>query len=224
MAAPPKYFAMSTADPNPPRTDRLVRVQVCETVAEVNARGSMTAEAFEVFAADNGRCELLQGKVRMMNPAGFGHGYVVNEIAFLLTSHVRQHFLGEVVAAETGFILSRSPDTVRAADVAFVAKDRLPDQFRRTGGFGTVIPDLVVEVRSPSDRTAEIEDKTKSWIEAGVRCVVNVDPVKQHVTVDDSRGAFREFKDGDEIDFDEVVPGWKPVARSFFGEDRTAGS
>ena len=54
--------------------DRLVTAVVTETIAEVNARGPMSAEDFEFFAARNGRCELLRGQVRMMSPAGSEHG------------------------------------------------------------------------------------------------------------------------------------------------------
>ena len=47
-------------------------------------------------------------------------------IAFLLTQHVREKNLGVVYAAETGFKLKEKPDTVRAADATFVAKERIP--------------------------------------------------------------------------------------------------
>ena len=140
---------MSTAYPDSHSPDRMVKVQVLQTVDQLNARGPMTAESFEIFASQNGRCELIEGNVRMMSPAGSEHGYVAAEILVLLGSHVRQHKLGRVYAAETGFIIQQSPDTVRAPDVAFISTDRLPEREGR--GFGTIMPDLVVEVISPSD-------------------------------------------------------------------------
>src|SRR5438046_2213145 len=60
---------------------------------------------------------------------------------------------GGVFAAETGFKLASNPDTVRAPDVAFIAKDRLPS--RDTRGYPALAPDLVVEVLSPDDRAGE---------------------------------------------------------------------
>ena len=115
---------MSTTEPNSPRTEHLVRVQVRQTVEQVNAQGPMTAEAFEVFATDNGRCELIDGKVAMMSPAGFRHGRVAWRIGQLLGNHVNAHKLGTLVAAETGFLIRRNPDTVGAADVAFLSNER----------------------------------------------------------------------------------------------------
>ncbi len=73
---------MSTAHPDSHSPNRMVKVQVLQTVDEINARGPMTAKEFEVFAAANGRCELIEGKVSMMSPAGSQHGFVANEIAF----------------------------------------------------------------------------------------------------------------------------------------------
>lgn len=100
---------MSTGQPHPQPSQQLVRVQVVETVEQVNARGPMTAKEFEIFASDNGRCELIGGSVKMMSPAGSEHGYIAAEILYLLSSHVRQYKLGRVYAAETGFILQQSP-------------------------------------------------------------------------------------------------------------------
>ena len=51
---------MSTAHPDSHSPDRMVKVQVLQTVDQINARGPMTAEEFEVFAAANGRCEQLK--------------------------------------------------------------------------------------------------------------------------------------------------------------------
>jgi hypothetical protein len=44
-----------------------------------------------------------------------------------LGAFVLDHDLGEILAAETGFLLARDPDTVRAADVAFVSKQRVAE-------------------------------------------------------------------------------------------------
>ena len=53
---------MSTAHPDSHSPDRLVKVQVLHMIDELNARGPMTADAFEVFTANNGRYELIDGK------------------------------------------------------------------------------------------------------------------------------------------------------------------
>jgi hypothetical protein len=57
----------------------------------------------------------------MMSPAGGRHGRVAHNAGWLLGNHVRAANLGVVYAAETGFLISRNPDTVRAPDVAYVS-------------------------------------------------------------------------------------------------------
>src|SRR4051794_38606878 len=71
------------------------------------------------------RHELVKGKLRTMPPAGFEHGAVGINLAAPLDSHAKGHQLGIVVAGETGFLIERDPDTVRAPDIGFVRKDRL---------------------------------------------------------------------------------------------------
>src|SRR5204863_137465 len=79
--------------------------------------------------------------------------------------------------AETGFTLSRGPDTVRAPDIAFVRRERLPDPI--PVGFPDLAPDLVVEVLSPGERAGEILAKVADWLSAGTRLVWVVDPERR---------------------------------------------
>ena len=110
----------------------------------------MTARQLTQVPDDGNRYELVLGELRMMSPTGGRHGRVTHNLALLLGLHVRQHDLGVVYAAETGFLLSRDPDTVRAPDVAFVNKVRLAE-VDDDSGFMPLAPDLVAEVLSPND-------------------------------------------------------------------------
>ena len=58
----------------------------------------------------------------MMSPAGWRHGEVVAQHRDILGYIYRQHDFGRGFGAETGFLLKRDPDTVRAPDFAFIAK------------------------------------------------------------------------------------------------------
>jgi hypothetical protein len=71
------------------------------------------------------RRELVRGEVREMAPSGFDHGAIINNFQRLLANHVFDQKLGVVVGGETGFRLSRNPDTVRGVDVGFVRADRV---------------------------------------------------------------------------------------------------
>lgn len=109
----------------------------------------MTAEQLSRQQPPHKRSELVNGRMVVREPAGHRHGRIANRLAYLLTRYVDDRDLGVVFAAETGFVLARDPDTVRAPDVAFVAADRTPEP--ESSGFAELAPDLVVEVLSPDD-------------------------------------------------------------------------
>lgn len=139
-------------------------------------------------ATDIGRCELVAGRLVMMSPAGFEHGMIVQRIAAAIQAHVEPRRLGVVVAAETGFLLRRAPDTVRAADVAFVGMNRLTAMDHYPTGFFEGAPDVAIEVLSPSDvrsRAAlqQTRAKVEEWLEAGAIEVWTVDPGKREVVI-----------------------------------------
>src|SRR5690349_11634652 len=95
------------------------------------------------------RTELVRGVLVVREPAGGLHGVVTVNLGAELVAYVKRTGAGRVFAAETGFHLATNPDTVRAPDVAFVARDRLPEGVPR--GFPGLAPDLAVEVLSPGD-------------------------------------------------------------------------
>ena len=98
----------------------------------------------------------------MMSPAGGGHGRIALRIAYLLESFNEKNRSGVVYAAETGFILQRNPDTVRAPDVAFLKQslaDRIEDRYK----FVPFAPTIAVEVMSPSDKYSEVAEKAQLW-------------------------------------------------------------
>src|SRR5436309_542072 len=109
----------------------------------------VTADDLLRMPDDGFRYELVQGEVRRMSPAGFHHGRLIMNIATPLDQHVRSQKLGTVCAAETGFLLTTDPDTVRAADVAFVRQERI-DHVSEPEGYWPGAPDLAVEVVSPN--------------------------------------------------------------------------
>src|SRR5262245_52052549 len=85
----------------------------------------VTAEDLERRPEDDYRYELVEGRVIQMSPVGCQHGAVVAQLMFLLLRHLRESKQGAVFT-EVGFKLSSKPDTVRAPNVSFVRKDRIP--------------------------------------------------------------------------------------------------
>ena len=86
----------------------------------------VTAEQLLHMPSDGYRYELIAGELHKMSPGGWRHGDVGGWLHGLIGSYLIQHRIGKLFFAETGFILSRDPDTVRAPDIAFVHNDHIP--------------------------------------------------------------------------------------------------
>jgi Uma2 family endonuclease len=165
----------------------------------------MTAEQLAELPDDGMRHELVEGVLSTMAPAGWRHGRIAARLLTRVDGFVEGNRLGEVATAETGFLLRRDPDTVRAPDVAFVRADRAPEA--ETPGFVALAPDMVAEVVSPSDRVAEVTGKALAWLDAGVRLVWVVDPETRTVTVY-RRDGVSVLRAEDVLEGEDVLPGF----------------
>jgi Uma2 family endonuclease len=181
------------------------------------------AVAYQIITADellrmpgNGfRYELVQGALRRMSPAGFHHGRLIMNIATPLDQHVRAQKLGIVCAAETGFLLTKDPDTVRAADVAFIRQARIASE-TEVEGYWPGAPDLAVEVVSPHDLYTEVDEKVTDWLDAGTQMVIVVNPRKRAVTIYQSLNHITVLREQDTLDGNHVVPGWTLAVAAIF--------
>ena len=138
-------------------------------VAGMSETTLMTAEELLRLRLPDKRTELVRGRLVVRDPGGARHGAVANRIGYRITAHVEAHDLGRVYAAETGFQIEAAPDTVRAPDVAFIAKRRVPEVEPR--GYPGWAPDLAVEVLAHDDHPAETLKKGAQWLTVGVRLV-----------------------------------------------------
>src|SRR2546423_688337 len=87
----------------------------------------LTAEEFFLLPNGDVPLELIDGRVVALSPAGSSHGFLMHTVARQIGNHVAEHRLGYVLDGDSGIILARNPDRVRAPDVCYFAKDRLPD-------------------------------------------------------------------------------------------------
>lgn len=162
-----------------------------------------------------GRSELIDGEIRAMSPTGFEHGLITLKIGRILGDFVEEHRLGAVCGAETGFVLRRDPDTVRAPDVAFVTAVRAAAQASLASFFDGP-PDLAVEVVSPSDRDEEVEEKVLDFLAAGTREVWVVRPRTRTVTVYRSLREVFVLTVEDTLGGSELLPGFETPVRALF--------
>jgi Uma2 family endonuclease len=154
-----------------------------------------------------GKCtELVRGRLVVREPPGSQHGLVAMSLGTELALHAKRTGAGGVFAAETGFHLGSNPDTVRAPDVAFVARERM--EAARTAGYAALAPDLVVEVLSPNDRPGDVLAKVADWLSAGTKLVWVVDPERRLARAYRADGTEMTLTGDDALDGEDVLPGF----------------
>ncbi|MDT7807814.1 MAG: hypothetical protein QOJ70_1627 [Acidobacteriota bacterium] len=181
---------------------------------------SMTLQrstADELFAMpdDGFRYELVKGELRRMSPSGSEHAVIIGKLTMRLGQHVEANNLGLYFGAEAGFKIASDPDTVRAPELAFVGRERIPGS-GVPKKFWSGAPDLAVEVVSPGDTFNEVEEKLEQWLSAGTRAVWIVNPRRRSVAVYGSMSDVTRLSEGDELEGGEVVPGFRCKVSEIF--------
>jgi Uma2 family endonuclease len=173
--------------------------------------GILTADELLYLHLPDRQTELVRGNLIVRELPGYRHGAVASEIARLIANHAHDHGLGIVVAAKTGFKLFANPDTVRAADAAFLSYDRAPAP--PPVGYPSLAPDLVVEVLSPNDRAGEVQSKVSDWLNAGSRVVWVLDPGRRRGIIYRADGSVDLLEEPDALSGEDVLPGFScPLA------------
>lgn len=174
-----------------------------------------TAETLSHLPEDGYRYELVRGELVRDSPAGSRHGAIAHHLGRLLGIWAQQEQSGVVFAAETGYKLRTDPDTVRAPDVSFVSRDRIPAD-GLPDGFWEGPPDLAVEVLSPDDRMVDVLDKVRDYLEAGVGQVWIVAPRSNTVAVYKSLQEVRVLTEADDLVGEDPVRGFHCRLREVF--------
>ena len=138
----------------------------------------MTAEEFGRRPDPGHPEELVQGRIVNHLLPDRRHGYVCGQASCILSLFIEERDLGRVIGNGSGVITGRDPDSVRGADVAYYSFARLPRGPLPTG-YGPELPELVIEVRSSSDRWRDVLEKVSEYFKAGVLVVIVLDPETQ---------------------------------------------
>jgi Uma2 family endonuclease len=165
----------------------------------------MTAEDLWRMPSDDLRHELVNGEIKTLAPAGFEHGAIGGEIHALLHRFAKSNKLGLVLNADTGFVLRRNPDTVRAPDVAFVKAERIAAG-KLTTKFFDGAPDLAVEVVSPGDTVDELDEKIAEYLAPGCQLVWVVHPKSRSITVYRPNAQPTVLRESDQLDGQQTLP------------------
>ncbi len=161
------------------------------------------------------RGELIRGVLCETMSVGGEHAEIVMNLGPILSNFVKPRRLGRLAASDVGVRLGRDPDTVREPDIAFISAQKLPLEIRNVGYY-EVVPDLVVEIVSPNDRLAEVNDKVLMWLNYGVSLVWVVDPDSRAVEVHPTDGPVVRLGEDDILDGGAVLPGFACPVRDIF--------
>ena len=163
------------------------------------------------------RQELVRGSLVRYPFATMPEAFVATKLLLRLLDYSEHCELGQPFPSGTGFLLARDPDTVCAADVSFVRKERMP---RLDDGFFPGPPDLAVEVTSPDQSYTAVLDKTLCWLDHGTPLVWVIDPIARRVTTYRSRDDIRMLGMDDALTVGNVAPGFAVRVRELFPEEQ----
>ena len=158
--------------------------------------------------------ELRRGIVVTVARPNWEQGEIIGTVDGLLKSFAKKHRLGRV-SVESGVITERAPDTLRGPDVSFMSKERMPLS-ERMNHYASVTPDLCVEVLSPSNTRAELNEKMSEYFSTGARMVWLIDPDERSVTIYEQPNEGRVYKGRSVISGDNVLPGFTCTVGELF--------
>ena len=178
----------------------------------MSIKGPATLQDLLNTPKDGNKHELVDGEI-VVSPAGMRHSEVAINIGGLIWEFLQKNPIGKVYASDVGIAFPNG--NVRSPDVTYVSIAKLPEG-RSPETFGEVIPDLAVEVLSPSDSLKELGRKIGEFLENGVPIVWLVDPARQTVTVYRSLTETQQLTSKDTITAEPVLPGFSvPISRFF---------
>jgi Uma2 family endonuclease len=163
--------------------------------------------------------EVIDGRIVEKSPMGTYEGCVTSVLFKLLSVWDSANGLGRILS-EVLFTLDPAARLKLRPDLAYVSYERWPQRKPISKGEGwDVIPDLAIEVISPSNSGNEIVRKLKRYFRAGVRQVWVVYPIDQHIYVYSSPTAVQILQIGDELDGGLVLPGFRVAVSALFVDE-----
>ena len=188
-----------------------------DVASTIPASGSplLGYEEFVERYADR-RAELVNGVVEELPVPRFPHGWVAATLTRLMGNHVAEHDAGWVVSHDTFVRVKRDPDTVRGPDLAYFSYATLP-KGPVPQDPKDVIPDLVAEVKSPSDPWGQVFTKVGEYLDAWVRVVLVIDPDSQTALIYRGEANCETLHAADTLWIPDLLPGWELPLAGLFG-------
>ena len=183
-----------------------------DIMQSVKPKGTATVEDLLNMPYDGLKRELVDGEI-VLSPAGWKHSQITIKISHILATFLEEHPVGKIGGPDLGVWMSNR--NLRCPDVTYVRNEKLPkeeDQHK----FAEFVPDIAVEVLSPSDRPKFVERKIREFLENGVPIVWLVDPAQKTVTEYRSFSEIKQYSGDDVIQAEPVLPGFSCAISRFF--------
>lgn len=173
--------------------------------------------------SDDRRYEMVDGELVELPPMRRAPSIVSGKISRLFDQHIEDENLPFWVGPGASFRLGLSSVNFRIPDVSVTAERPGTPAIEDEPGVWEGVPDIAVEVVSPTDTYVEVIDKARLYLRQGVATVLLVDIYNREVTVRQSTGETRVLTTDDVLTGEPVLPGFScSVAEIFSGLDRAA--
>lgn len=184
--------------------------------------GAMPLAEFIRRYDEEGPFELVEGEIVAVSPGVAGPNYFAKRL-FIALLPLEERGEGEVFT-EASFVLTESPGWVRGArvpDVMYYSSERIRAYRAANADWMdkpyALVPDVVAEVVSPTDRHTDITAKVRRYLDDGVRMVWVIDPQARVVTVHRAGSDHSLWLTGEAaLSGADVIPGFElPLPRLF---------
>ena len=166
-------------------------------------------EVWELYcdrANDHLRFELFDGELIEMSGPGGTHGRIAIRLGRYLDIFAEENNLG-IVTGETGYHPPDDRYNLLLPDVAFISFGRAPDPF--PDKLVPAMPDIAVEIRSPSNTIAEMRENAQRYLRLGSTLVWIILPNAQMVEVHQTKMPLKSLELGDSLSGEDVLPGFQ---------------
>ena len=145
-----------------------------------------------------------KGELIVMPPTSMESGWRNSEINFEIVKWAREDKTGIVFDSSTMFTFPNGAR--RSPDVSWILRERVEalslSERRR---FARIVPDFVIELRSPTDFLGDLQEKMNEYIESGVRLGWLIDPIEKKVHIYRSSGEVEVLNNPEKVSGEDVL-------------------
>ncbi len=193
------------------------------TLTEQDVDGSLVAA--QIDSGPSECYEVVDGQIVEEPPLGARESWVLLKLNFEIIKALTVDQSGSL-APEALFLLDDSRRLRRRPDLAFISTERWPlDKPAPSEAAWDVIPDLAIEIISPTDMIDDLMSKIEEYFAVGVRLVWVIHPKYRKLYAYQSPTNVQILDQNDTLSGGEMISGFSmPLSKIFAGDNETSGS